>query len=1708
MKLDKLPLTTNGKVDKKALPDPDGLGLSSGVEYLAPRNDTEERLLLIWQDILGREQIGVKDNFFDLGGHSLKVIRLINQIHKEFGMKLALKELFTKSVLEDQAKLIQTGKAQAFISIACLPEQEKYVLSSSQKRLWILNQLMGGQVAYNMPCAYVFEGKLDRTALEFSFASLFERHESLRTIFKEDEQGDVHQYIRSSEQVNFHIHNEDIRSSVQQEELLKTMVEQEFVKPFDLSAGPLLRANLYQLADHKWVFTYVMHHVISDGWSMGILIKELLQSYNTHLTGKKDVLPPLRIQYKDYADWQQAQLAGTNVHGHKEYWLDQFSGELPVLNLTGDKVRPLIKTYSGRTNQYKIKKNTADQLRALTKSHRCTMFMGLLAAVNALLYRYTGQEDIIIGSPIAGRGHSDLENQIGFFVNTLALRSEFKGTDSCESLLRKTRDITLAAYEHQIYPFDQLVEDLNLQRDMSRNALFDIMLIFKDSQTEEHQPDLLVEGLKVEGFEGGQHHLSKFDITFYFNDTGVELDASIEYNTDIFSEDTISRLWKHFEGLLESFSHNPEQSLNKLAFLSESEKHELLENFNDTAISYPKDGNILRLFKEQVGHYPENIALVSGNRELTYQQLDHLSNRLAYCLAGNHQVKRGDIVGIGLERNEWMLIAILGILRVGATYLPLDIENPQERNDYMIKDSNCRVVIDDQFIKTFNGLKVDPDQQEYPEVQDPGICALIYTTGSTGVPKGVLISSQNLHNRLNWMWAAFPFKEAEVCIAKTSLSFVDHMWELFGPLLKGIKLIMFHKHELLDVEKFIVKLGHFKVTRIVLVPSLLKQLLIHEELCSTTLQNLSDWTCSGEVLSRQLVDDFYTVFKSHRLLNIYGSTEVTADATFFDTSKGRNRVSEKIPEIFDQGISSGFIEKIKAAGFLNEEIIGVQEHKLADNYADFTEVRIRKKTVEEYGDFLTENLNKGLINVASPKFIGHMTGPVPPIVQELNQLMISLNQNLVKFETSGIGTFIERQCVGMLHHLVYRKPEEYYKSVVQDPASSLGVVTNGGTMSNFVALSYTLANLLTEKLDFAGLNKKGLQAALKAYNYTGVVVIGSERSHYSIRKALRALGLGEDSFIRHEMDADRLRESGLKLAEVIREKRAENYLILAIIGIAGSTESGKIDPLTELGAIANEHQVHFHVDAAFGGPYLFSTGLSGKLNGIALADSVTICGHKQLYLPMGFSICLFKSEKQVRSSEHNSKYQARKGSLDLGRYTLEGSRSFLSLVLHGVLNVIGIEGYGEIIESNYRRAQLFKSIIALNRSFELDKESDLNIVLYRYIPESLRDIIFLRALTADEQDFLNHLNQQIQERQFAEGKSFVSYTALKKLNGTSDQVFFRAVLMNPFTRESDLNEILAEQEEIAHAILGLERKQTEELKDLYRVRIGKPIANTKVYILSEALELCPIGVVGEICIAGDCVSAGYVNHPVLMESKFRVNPFNTDSMLFRTGDQGRWLADGNVEFIGRIDDQIKINGYRVDLQEIETCLLRYPGLDAVCVIYRSEEEHSKQLVAYFEGKEELDISGIREHLNKSLLPYMVPAYFIQLDSLPLNNSGKIDKNTLHRLALPKRVYTDNYVAPRSEIEAKLVGIWQDVLGHDKIGIYDNFFEIGGNSLKIIRLAREIRKEFEMEVDVSVLFRFSNIKSLVDHFSKTEEVVEELEFDREEFMSDLNKFNFD
>src|SRR5258708_10311490 len=891
VQLERFPLTRNDKLDRKSLPYPSGSEFSAAREYVAPRNAVEEELVKIWSDVLGtnRGKISVKDDFFESGGHSLKVTRLISQLRKRFEVKIAIKDLFATTVLEAQAQLICQAQRSQFIDIIPIAGLPSYPLSSSQRRLWVLSQLEQGNIAYNMPGAYVFEGELDIASMEYDFTTLIERHEILRTIFKEDETGEIRQYIRPPDNAGFGIIVQDVRE--EEDEIITRRVLEQFLKPFDLSADLLLRACLFRSGDKKWIFSVVTHHIVVDGWSMDILIRELLLLYKAHVNKEPYSLTPLRIQYKDYAWWQQDQLKKDVFKEHKAWWLQQFEGEIPILELPADKVRPAIMTYNGATVDSILAAATCKGIKELCQDQQATLFMGLLAIVNVLLYKYSGQNDIIIGSPIAGREHADLEDQIGFYINTLPLRTRFDGQDNFKELLENIKQFTIQAYEHERYPFDELVDELKLRRDMSRNPLFDVSLSLlnaEDIKANSQTPGQL----EIHKYEDAARITSRFDLLFIFLHEDDTLRVRIEFNSDIYGQATMERLADHLLQISEAIVLHPGRPVSQLEILSQVEREQLLYEFNDTTLEYPPGKTLVQLFNEQVARTPGKTALVFGQTSLPYQELDIQWSRLPDHLRKTFGARPDMLIGLILDRSDMMIIAIAGILKSGAAYVPIDPAYPLSRKEFVCRDAAINILITqtdylfelDFYKGDIFSIDVELDLVD-TSVALPAITIgpddlayVIYTSGSTGQPKGVMIEHAAIANTIQAQQSIFNVLEDYMHLRFASASFDASVSEIFAALLSGGTLYIINEADKKDPFLFTSFIKENKIDIATIPPAFLQLMEIDQ------VQPLKRLITAGEAAIKNKVADF-TQYGDY--YNAYGPTESAICASVFKVAKGK-----------------------------------------------------------------------------------------------------------------------------------------------------------------------------------------------------------------------------------------------------------------------------------------------------------------------------------------------------------------------------------------------------------------------------------------------------------------------------------------------------------------------------------------------------------------------------------------------------------------------------------------------------------------------------------------------------------------------------------------------------------------------------------------------------------------------------------------------------
>jgi len=1111
-------------------------------------DEIQNKILGMWKDILEVEELTLEDEFLKVGGNSIKIIALEVRIEEEFNIELELMDMFKNLTVRKLADYVLAQDNKEYSPIQLAGKKEYYPLSLPQESIFFMSYSENKMTNFNLPLAMIFEHELDLIRLEKAFRLLVQRHEILRTTFDFVEETPV-QIVHDN--IEF-----KLEYSVAENRGINDLIN-EFIRPFDLGKGPLFRAGVIKLDENKYLLLFDIHHIIFDGTSLYILISELTDLYE----GKRP--PVLKIQYKDFAAWQREH-GEEELKKLQEYWSGKFDGGIPLLNMPRDFSKLDNKEYRGAKEKFTISGNIYNRLDGFSKKYNVTMYTILLSVYNLLLYRYTNQEDIVIGTVSAGRQAAGLENLIGMFINVFPIRNRINNSHSVLEHISSVEEAMLSAYKNQNYPINELINNISGSENKSIKLMFDTIFIFHNQK---ETNDVYFFGVKGSICEY-EHNNANVDIQFEVYKSGNDvLNCEIEYNANLYRKESIRRMIGHFLNLAEGMFVSADNKISDVNMLSDGEKDILLRKFNETLAEYNKNLVFHQLFEKQVEKTPEKIAVVYENNEITYAELNRKANQLAHKLR-SLKIKKENVVALMSERSIEMIIGILGIIKAGGVYLPIDPDYPGERIKYMLKDSNAQVLLTLSSMKDkvdfgISSIFLDDRELYRGEAGNPGninspedLLYIIYTSGTTGKPKGAMIEHRNLVN------AAMAWRDE-------------------------------------------YKLNEFEVN----------------------------------------------------LLQIAKFT--------FDVSIG--------------------------------------------------------------------DLTKAL--------------------------------------------------------------------------------TNGGKL-----------------------------------------VICPKGDRYNIPR----------------------------LYSIIKDRK------ISII----DTVPSLIIPLMD---------------------YIYETGLSTE------ALQMLIFGGDKCPLE-DFQKLLFRYGNKIRI----------------------------------------VNGYG--------------------------------------------------------------ITEATIESSYFEGK------ADKMLTGG----------VTP---------------------------------------IGKPFHNIRYYILDSKLKLKPIGIPGELYISGDCLGRGYLNNSELTSERFISNPYEMNSRMYKTGDIAKWLPDGNVEFFGRIDQQIKINGFRVEVEEIESHLLKYESIKEVAVIAQEIPGSSnKNLVAFYTSDKNVEGHSLKEYLSKKLPEYMMPAFFMKIDSMPLTSNGKIDRFALNNIQL-KIAERSNYVRPENEAEEKLVRIWSSILNVDQIGVCDDFFDIGGNSLKAIVLSVKINTEFEVQIPLVDIFELKTIRKI-------------------------------
>ena len=887
VRLGEMPLNPSGKIDRRHLPAPDNVRPDLASPYISPRNEIEQRLVSIWEDVLDVRPVGVNDGFFDSGGDSLSATRVISQVIKYFRFEIPLQLLFQLPTIAEiaallagrQGELSEEDKAIRDAAASSVPElhEGSMPLSYSQQRLWFLDQLYPDSSTYNLFSAYWLKGELNVAALEKSFNAILRRHEILRTVFKA-EHGNAAQSVLPFLTINIPIL--DLRAHVSDQDRwgeARRILTEEAQRPFDLTSGPLLRITLLQLAEHEYVLLRAMHHIVFDGWSEGVLLRELAELYAALTSDKPSRLLDLPTQYADYAKWQRRWFDGARVESQLSYWKNQLAN-IAALQLPTDRPRQDNQTSRGARRYFALSDELSSELKNISRQHEATLFMTLLAAFQTLLHRYSGQTDIATGSAVAGRSREEFEQLIGLFVNMLVLRLDLSGNPTFAETISRARKVCLEAFSHQELPFEKLVEELHPDRALGHNPLFRATFAFQN--TPRFSPQL--SSIRVDELEV-ETGIARFDLHVFMEEVDGHLKGYCDYDANLFSADTIERMLGHLKTLLQGIVVDPEQPISELPLLTEPEKHQILTEWNNIATEYPKDHLIHELFEAQVEKSSDSVAVVFENQQLTYRELNNRANGLAHCLR-KLGVGPEILVGICVERSLEMIVGILAILKAGGAYLPLDPRYPEERLAFMLEDSRAPVLITQSSLierlptrnatvfcldRDWGEISTEHQHNPLPLTTPDNLAYVIYTSGSTGRPKAVQVPHYAVINVLTHVREAIGLTEQDTVPLVANMCFDISVMELFLPLLAGARLVVVSPQAAVDGERLKKMLSDCQVTMMHATPARWRLLLEAGWSGATNLAILS----GGEALQRELAARLVT--KASSLCNLYGPTETT-----------------------------------------------------------------------------------------------------------------------------------------------------------------------------------------------------------------------------------------------------------------------------------------------------------------------------------------------------------------------------------------------------------------------------------------------------------------------------------------------------------------------------------------------------------------------------------------------------------------------------------------------------------------------------------------------------------------------------------------------------------------------------------------------------------------------------------------------------------------
>jgi natural product biosynthesis luciferase-like monooxygenase protein/amino acid adenylation domain-containing protein len=1549
IRIDEIPLTPNGKVNFNVLPEPKLDKLEDLEKKELPYSELEKKLAVIWESVLAIEKIGINQSIFDYGGSSISIAKFINKLKIETSYDIEFRDILKNPCIKDMLPYLKTVEASPILPV---PRAKFYPLSTSQFRFWLLCQLPETNKAYNIPFVLRMRGDINEKLIQTSVNHLIKRHESLRTQFVTSGNGDVVQEIKDFDTLETVIEIREFDISENPETVLKEFCQ----SPFILDQAPLLRTGLFKSEEESYL-VIVAHHIVFDGYSLEVFLNELSESYNWLLEGKEKMseskLP--QIQYKDYVYWKNQALDAV-IAKEKAFWLHELSGELPKLNLPTFQPRPNVQTYGGETRVCELSTTLHEQIKKYSATNNVTSFNILFAATVGLLFKYTRQTDIILGTPVNGRDHASLEDQIGLYINTVPLRTKFDKSDSFSDLVDIQRDLLGRVMANSSFSFADIINILDIKRDLSRSPVFDVMIIHQSKNIDKFNLQKAFNGIHCEPYEDLNFPVSKYDITFSFIEFENSVTLHLEYNTDLFQRAFIDAMLANFNYFLNKCFEKSSKALSSLDFIDFDQKAQIVNQFNNTGIAIEKEISFLDLFNRQIEINYDKIAVKFGSDALTYRELDQRSSSLATALleAG---VKKGIIVGLMAERSVELLIGILGILKAGAIYLPLDPFYPLDRTDYILKDSEASFIVGTEKIKSLLPDTVpfidvncadtlsSKDRINFPSLNSNDSAYLIYTSGSTGNPKGVEVSHGNLYNFLIGMGEIFkmPLENNEIWLAVTSISFDISILELIWTLSRGSSVVIHPELPIPFSEKPKMDFSIF-----------------YFPTYSSDASGFNKYKLLIDGSKFADNNNFEAIWVPERHFHSFGdqfpNPSIAAAAVSTITKKIKLRSGSVVLPLHDpvrvaeewsmvDNLSSGRVELSIASGWHpNDFVLGTGNYE--NRHQEMRDGIDTLRNLWNGGSLTRKNgLNKDF------SFKIHPT----PVQKNLN-IWITAAGSIETFKYAG------RIGANILTHLLGQGFDELSEKI----------------------------QIYRETLKEHGYDPKTRKVALMLHTF-----------------------LGEDvNDVKH-----------------IVEEPFKNYL---------SNSLNLLKPLAEELGLDLENDKEPLLEVGFN--RFFNTGsLFGTPEScLEIIENVYKIGIDEIACLIDFGI---NENLVVDHFQYLGKLQ-------------------------------------NLTNRRYNQYQFMQELID-----SLSEESSTASLIEKF------QITHMQSTPSFFQELLEQ----------SEGKNSLPQLETILVGGEALKQSL-ADKMHTLTSGPIYNMYGPTETTIWSSVGILDNREG--------VHIGKPIANTEIYIMDEYDNICPVGVYGEICISGKGVSKGYYNRSDLTDRKFINHPFTEGKKLYRTGDIGRWDFQGQLNCVGRIDHQVKINGYRVELQEIENVIHKVSGILQTAVCKINENDESK-LVAYIKSDNKVTPETLKEKLQLQIPYFMVPKVIIEVNEFPLTPNGKIDISKLPKPGdeiSTKRIL----ILPENDIEKKLIDVWATFLDRNDLSVDDNFFEIGGNSMKAFQLLTAVNQKLQIQLKILVFFQYPTIRKLaayiknLDADDSSETTSDELENveDVIDFMNDL------